>query len=459
MNLPEKYLASMKEMLGDDFESYLNSFDDTRLYGLRVNNLKISTEEFLKISPFKLKPIPWIENGFYYDEEDKPAKHPYYFAGLYYIQEPSAMTPANVLPINKGDVVFDMCAAPGGKSTELAAKLDNTGLLITNDISNSRTKALLKNIEVNGDNKICVLNEDPKNIKDRFSEFFDKILIDAPCSGEGMFRKDNKLIKAWEKTGPSVYAEIQRSVIMSGAEMLKPGGIMLYSTCTFSKLEDEETIKYLLTNRDDFELVDIKPYEGFSHGFEDSSEDAAMNISKTVRIFPHKMEGEGHFVALLKKKGEIDPENNIHFINPGFNNKIPKEVTDFLDSFNFEYDKKYINIRGSYCYLVSKYMQDEKGLRIIRNGLLLGEIKKNRFEPSQALAMALKLSDYPNAINLEIEDERVVKYLKGETLDCDDFTKIKNGWVLIGVSGYPLGWGKFNNGQVKNKYLAGWRWM
>ena len=164
MNLPEKYLNSMKDMLKDDFDDYLESFNDKRLYGLRVNNLKISTEDFLKISPFKLTPIPWIENGFYYEETDKPAKHPYYYAGLYYIQEPSAMTPANVLPIDEGDVVFDMCAAPGGKSTELAAKLNGTGLLITNDISNSRTKALLKNVEVSGIYNLCVLNEDPAKI-------------------------------------------------------------------------------------------------------------------------------------------------------------------------------------------------------------------------------------------------------------------------------------------------------
>ena len=223
MNLPEKYTESMKMMLGDEYDSYIESFNDKRLYGLRVNNLKISTEDFLKICPFKLEPVPWIENGFYYSEDDKPAKHPYYFAGLYYIQEPSAMTPANVLPIDEGDVVFDMCAAPGGKSTELAAKLNKTGLLITNDISNSRAKALLKNVEVFGVPNLCVLNEDPVGIASRFSGFFDKVLIDAPCSGEGMFRKDNKLIKAWEKNGPEFYSQIQRNIILAGADMLKPG--------------------------------------------------------------------------------------------------------------------------------------------------------------------------------------------------------------------------------------------
>ena len=188
MSLPEKYLDTMKQMLGNDFQAYIDSFNDNRLYGLRVNTLKITPEEFLRISPFELKPIPWIENGFYFSENDKPAKHPYYFAGLYYIQEPSAMTPANVLPVEPGDVVFDMCAAPGGKSTELGAKLNQKGLLITNDISNSRAKALLKNVEVSGIPNICVLSEDPQRIAGRFSTFFDKVLIDAPCSGEGMFR-------------------------------------------------------------------------------------------------------------------------------------------------------------------------------------------------------------------------------------------------------------------------------
>ena len=245
INLPQNYLDAMKELLKEDYEDYLASFEEKRLYGLRINTLKISVEDFLKISPFELEPIPWIENGFYFHEEDKPAKHPYYFAGLYYIQEPSAMTPANVLPVEDGDVVFDMCAAPGGKSTELGAKLDRTGLLITNDISNSRAKALLKNVEVFGIPNLCVLSEDPKKIADRFTGFFDKVLIDAPCSGEGMFRKDNKLIKSWEKNGPEFYSKIQRDIVLSGADMLKPGGKMLYSTCTFSKLEDEETIRHM----------------------------------------------------------------------------------------------------------------------------------------------------------------------------------------------------------------------
>jgi NOL1/NOP2/sun family putative RNA methylase len=456
--LPEKYLNTMKDMLGEEFQAYLDSFNDHRLYGLRVNTLKISPEDFLKISPFHLKPIPWIENGFYFSEEDKPAKHPYYFAGLYYIQEPSAMTPANVLPIEEGDVVFDMCAAPGGKSTELGAKLHMTGMLITNDISNSRAKALLKNVEVFGIPNMCLLSEDPMKIAGRFHTFFDKVLIDAPCSGEGMFRKDNKLIKSWEKNGPEFYAAIQKNIILAGADMLKPGGKMLYSTCTFSKLEDEESIAHLLRNRPEMHLIDIKPFNGFTQGFTDCGEYAAMHMEKTVRIFPHKMQGEGHFVALLEKDQEASMQ--YHMPRKASNVKIPKELAEFLEHTTYPIDSKDIFIRDERVYVVSPKMSDESGLRIMRNGLLLGELKKNRFEPSQALAMVLKRTQYDNIMNLSITDERVIRYLKGETIDTSDFSgQVKEGWSLLCVDGYPLGWGKYNGSSLKNKYLSGWRWM
>lgn len=461
MELPIKYLDTMKNMLKEDFDAYLESFNDNRLYGLRVNTLKISVEDFLKISPFKLEPIPWIENGFYFDENDKPSKHPYYFAGLYYIQEPSAMTPANVLPIENGDIVFDMCAAPGGKSTELGAKLNFTGALITNDISNSRAKALLKNVEVFGIPNVLVLSEDPKKLVDNYREYFDKIMIDAPCSGEGMFRKDNKLIKSWEKTGPEVYHEIQKDVLLAGADMLRPGGIMQYSTCTFSKLEDEESIKFLINNRPDMKLIDVKDYEGFSHGFEDDEEAKEMHMSKAVRIFPHKMRGEGHFVVLLQKDGNAkESRTNQSFTFKNSNTKLPAELKEFIDSIDYEININDIVIKEERVFVVPKNFGDIKGLRALRTGLLLGELKKNRFEPSQALAMVLKKEQAPSYVNLSVEDENVIRYLKGETIDID-IEKCKpkkdKGWQLICVDGYPLGWGKLSNQTVKNKYLAGWR--
>lgn len=458
MSLPESYLTTMKEMLGADYEAYLESFNDSRLYGLRVNTLKITPEEFLKIAPFELKPIPWIENGFYFSEKDKPAKHPYYFAGLYYIQEPSAMTPANVLPVEPGDTVFDMCAAPGGKSTELGAKLCHTGFLVTNDISNSRAKALLKNIEVCGIPNVCVMSEDPKKIAGRFTGFFDKVLIDAPCSGEGMFRKDSKLIKSWEKTGPEFYAKIQREIILLGADMLKPGGKMLYSTCTFSMTEDEDIIRHLLKNRPELHLTDIRPYEGFCAGFTADEEAASLHLEKCVRIFPHKMAGEGHFLALLEK--EPDAEERYYAPHSPSTGKLPKELLDFLSGVSYPIDLNDISIRDYRVYVMPKEMPDEKGLRIMRGGLLLGELKKNRFEPSQALAMALKNSEYRYTINLPVSDERVVRYLKGETIDIPEFAgRTENGWNLFCVDGFPLGWGKYDGCALKNKYLAGWRWM
>ena len=455
MELPQKYLDSMKELLGDEFQTYLDSFSQKRLYGLRVNNLKISTEDFLKISPFKLKKIPWIDNGFYYEEEDKPAKHPYYFAGLYYLQEPSAMTPASILPIEHGDKVLDVCAAPGGKSTELGARLGGTGLLVSNDISASRAKALLKNIEVSGIGNVVITCEEPGKLISSFESFFDKILIDAPCSGEGMFRKDNKLIKSWQMNGPEYFAAIQKSILSQAAQMLKPGGYMLYSTCTFSKLEDEDNIHLFLESHPDFSLVDIfdsgipsiHPYEGFSKG---------IGLPQCVRIFPHKMQGEGHFVALLKKDGEAIQDSPVH----GRPNKLPDELTAFLDELNFEIPSSDIIIQKDNVYYLPPLAGKLKGLRAMRTGTLLGELKKNRFEPSQAFAMTLKDGQYSSQINLKLSDDAVIRYLKGETIEVDESCVTGNSSIkLIMVDGYPLGWGKYNNGQVKNKYLPGWRWM
>jgi len=459
MDLPRQFIENMRSLLGDSsLQEYLDSFHENRLYGLRINTLKISVEEFLKISPFKLTPIPWIENGFYYQEEDKPAKHPYYFAGLYYIQEPSAMTPANVLSVDSGDKVLDLCAAPGGKSTELGAKLRNTGLLMANDISNSRAKALLKNIEIFGIDNVCVLNEDPKRLAPKFNSFFDKILIDAPCSGEGMFRKDHKLIKSWEKSGPEVYAKIQRDIILCGADMLREGGKLLYSTCTFSKMEDEETVRFLLKQRPDMHLVHIEKSEGFCSGIAYDDELKAMHIERCLRLFPHRIKGEGHFIALFEKEKKGIPTCPVQ--QKGLSKKLPKELEDFFVHAAFPLNPSAIEIRESYVYQHSPLMASIQGFRVMRNGLLLGELKKNRFEPSQALAMAMKSAQYDNVISLPAEDVRIIKYLKGETIDLPEFQKMNDkGWALMCVDGYPLGWGKYDGFSLKNKYLAGWRWL
>jgi NOL1/NOP2/sun family putative RNA methylase len=448
MQLPEKYISNMKDLLGNEFEEYIASFNEPRLYGLRVNTAKISVEDFLKISPFELTPIPWISNGFYYSEEDKPAKHPYYFAGLYYLQEPSAMTPAYVLPVNPEDKVLDLCAAPGGKSTELGAKLKGTGLLVSNDISASRAKALLKNIEVFGIGNVVVTCEYPEKLKERFTGFFDKILVDAPCSGEGMFRKDNKLIKSWESQGPDFFAPIQKGILKAAADMLKEGGYLLYSTCTFSKEEDEDNIFEFLNEHEDFELEHIYEYEGFVR---------AYGMEEAIRLFPHHLKGEGHFVALLKKKGNLAENVRYTFSD---NKKVPDDIKEFLKEYDVKIDTDRMEISGEKVYILPRQTDNLKGIRILRSGLLLGELKKNRFEPSQAFAMTMDPERYSTVVNLKADDVNVVKYLKGETIDVEDTAirgKAKN--VLVCVDGYVLGWGRLNGTTIKNKYLPGWRWM
>lgn len=457
MNLPVAFEEKMKKLLGEEFPDYIKCYEEPRFYGLRVNTKKITVEKFREICPFDIRPIPWIENGFYYDgEKVQPAKHPYYFAGLYYLQEPSAMTPANRIPIEPGDKVLDVCAAPGGKATELGAKLRGEGVLIANDISNSRAKGLLKNIEVFGIGNVLVLSEEPGKIEDYFQGYFDKILIDAPCSGEGMFRKDKKMVKAWEEHGPEFFAKIQRGIVTQAARMLKPGGMILYSTCTFDPLENEGTIEYLLKEYPEFVIKDILPYEGFAQGIPEVTESKSEDFRKTVRIWPHKMHGEGHFLALLQKGEPVEEEQKK--IKSKRAKKMPEELETFLRDVTWKIDANRLEIHTERVYYMPENLPDVKGIRFLRTGLYLGDVKKNRFEPSQAFAMCLKKEEYRHTISLPVEDERVAKYLKGETIEVDDLVSPKEkGWQLICVEEYPLGWGKLAGGTLKNKYLPGWR--
>ena len=463
MNLPSAFEEKMKYLLGAEYSDYLDCFDEPRHYGLRINTAKISVEDFLKISPWPLKKIPWIHNGFYYDGENcQPAKHPYYFAGLYYLQEPSAMTPADRLLIEPGDKVLDVCAAPGGKATELGARLNGTGVLAANDLSNSRAKGLLKNIELMGIGNVLVLSEEPGKLIPYFTEYFDKILIDAPCSGEGMFRKDRKMIRAWEEHGPDYFARIQKSIITQAAQMLKPGGMILYSTCTFSPEENEQTIEYLLEQYPDFDVCEIEGYEGFACGMPEVTASKDKRLSRTVRIFPHRMKGEGHFLALLQKHAAADSDTLTasDVKSTTGRKKLPEDLTDFLADIRREFDPGRFDIRADKVYYMPEGLPALNGIRFLRTGLFLGELKKKRFEPSQAFAMNLKKEEYPRIIDLPVSDERVIKYLKGETLDVEDLVSPKEkGWYLVCVDGYPLGFGKLAGQVLKNKYLPGWRWQ
>lgn len=455
MELPVSFVENMKKILGPELPEYLASYEKPRFTGLRVNTSKISVEEFERINPFQtLKKIPWIPNGYYYTEEDAPTRHPYYYAGLYYIQEPSAMTPATVLPVEKGERVLDLCAAPGGKATELAAKLDHTGLLVANDASASRTKALLKNLEVFGMPNILITSEMGDRLDRYFHGYFDKILIDAPCSGEGMFRKQSHMIPAWEKQGPEVFSRMQREILNQAAELLKPGGMMLYSTCTFSELENEGSVNCFLEGHPDFHLADIPRQEGFCPGKPELVE-STFPLEKCVRLFPHKIDGEGHFLALFTRDGERKKNGPERGRKPV---RLPEELSAFLEDVKMPPELSGIRILDTKVFWMPEGIPVCPGLRFLRSGLYMGELLKKRFEPSQAFAMVLKKEEYASVIDLPATDDRVFRYLKGETIEIEDGESGRDqGWQLVCTDGYPLGWGKLIRGTLRNKYFSGWR--
>lgn len=471
--LPALFEKRMKELLGSEYDEFLAGYDRDHVAGLRLNRLKIDREEWDKISPFSLTPIPWIDNGYYYTPSKdglSPTKHPYYYAGLYYIQEPSAMTPANLLPVEPGDRVLDMCAAPGGKSTELAAKLQGKGVLISNDISNTRAKALLKNLGVFGVKNSVIMSEDPKNLTGIFENYFDKILIDAPCSGEGMFRKDPAIMKNWEQYGVDYYNKIQKEIILYAAKMLRPGGMLLYSTCTFSPEENEGTIAWLLSHFPEFTIEPISNrYEGFREGrpewipgwseLPEHVKEKADSFRHLVRIWPHCMSGEGHFCALLRKG---DSNDFYHTSKTGSikHVKLEQSEEEFLHQIGFtDNEMNRVELHGDKLFLIPESLPALNKLRLLRNGLYLGDRKKNRFEPSQPLAMSLKKEQAPDYVDLSIDDPAVIKYLKCETIELAQSPGPAKGMTLVGTEGYPLGWGKRNEAVIKNKYFSGWRMM
>ena len=367
------------------------------------------------------------------------------------------MTPAMLLPVKPGDRVLDLCGAPGGKSTELGVKLAGKGVLISNDISNSRAKALLKNLELWGISNICVTSETPDKLADVFGPWFDKILIDAPCSGEGMFRKDDDMVKSYEERGPEYYSEIQKEITDQAVRMLAPGGLLLYSTCTFSRCEDEEIICHILENHQEMELIRLPLFEGASGG---------IGLDGCIRLFPHKIKGEGHFISLLRKNGggaERTAAGSRERSRTEPQGKkapaLPTELTDFLALMNREFEDSRIMIKNDSVYYLPENFVPAKELRYLRTGLLLGELKNKRFEPGQVLAMTLHAEEFRQTISWKKEDDRVIRYLKGETISLTPEEGPVKGWCLVCVDGYPLGFAKGTGMALKNKYYPGWRWQ
>lgn len=459
MNLPIEFEKKMKAFLGDEWDDFLYSYDNNRFQALRFNTLKVQSPEermrilkILKISSDKK--VSWANEAYYFDENVRPGKHPYHEMGLYYIQEPSAMSAAALLAPKPGMRVLDLCAAPGGKSTQLATYLGDSGLLVSNEINTQRSRILSQNIERMGIKNAIVTNEDSFVLASHFPGFFNAIQVDAPCSGEGMFRKLPEAIEQWSMENVAICAARQKEILDNAAVMLKPGGVIVYSTCTFSKEENEDVIEYFLERHPDFTLEEME------------------------RFWPHKVDGEGHFVAKLVRRGSVDTDlkadrktkknknskNRKNETKPALTKENMKLLSEFLDETISEDMAAWIkNSRlvmfGEQLYRLPDMEVDIKGLKVQRAGLHIGEFKKQRFEPSHSLALALKLNDAKNVVKLTCDNPQTIGFFNGQSVMLSDeqTAECKKGWALVCVDGYPAGWGKVNGAQVKNHYPKGLR--
>ena len=464
IQFPEKFQERMQQMLGDEeYAEFLKSYDLPFHNGLRINTWKTKPQELLQRMGVDLKQVPWNETGFYLENKKQFSKHPYYQGGLYYIQEASAMLPAKLVNAQPGEKILDMCAAPGGKSTAIGAALKGEGLLISNDISKSRAKALLRNLEGFGIINSIVVSEYPEKLSRYFPEFFDKVLIDAPCSGEGMFHKEPSMTESWLRMGPEEYHKLQMEILTYGAKMVRPGGKLIYSTCTFSPEEDEGSIAWFLQEHPDFHLVEVDDDEDLcgchciDHGHPEWA-DGNPELTKTRRLWPHHLEGEGHFAAVLCRDADSEPMGGK--VTVASVPKLPAEMESFFqfldtEGIHYPFDKKRLLVQNGYVQYIPEGMPELKGLHIMRSGWFLGELKKKRFEPSGAFARGLTPDICDKVIAYPGDSEEVVRYLKCETLQVDP--NLKNGWYLICVDGISLGWGKLAGGIMKNHYPKGLR--
>lgn len=454
--LPQEFLDRMRQMLGEEYSAFVESYEKEKYQALRVNALKADCKRLKEEAVFSLEPVPWEPNGFYYGKEDAPGKHPYHEAGVYYIQEPSAMAPAAYLEAKPGERVLDLCAAPGGKTTQIASYMNGQGILISNEIHPARAKILSENVERMGIGNAMVTNESPQKLADTFSEYFDRIMVDAPCSGEGMFRKNEIACEEWSLENVKICAERQDEILDCAASMLKPGGRIVYSTCTFAPAENEGSISRFLERHSDFSIVDAERFKGMEGGVADWVDNPACGIEKTIRLWPNKLHGEGHYVAVLQKDGTCDASYEGYCKNglqKGISEKECKEYLAFCEDFLKIKLEGTLLKYGDQLYLAPKGMPSTNQLKVLRPGLHLGTMKKNRFEPSHALALSLKLQDAKYVADFPADGAEIRAYLNGQTLNYEG----EKGWYLITVDGYSIGWGKLAGGVMKNHYPKGLR--
>lgn len=490
MNLPIDFETRMKATLQDEWDDFLECYANHKFQALRVNALKVHTDAHQDVlaaaNIMAPEAVPWAANGYYYVESDevRPGKHPYHEMGLYYIQEPSAMSAAGLLDVQAGDKVLDLCAAPGGKSTQLAALLGRAGTLVSNEIVPGRAKVLSQNIERMGIGNCMVTNAAPDQLSAHFPMFFDRILVDAPCSGEGMFRKNPEAMNEWSLAQVKVCADRQADILEEAAVMLKPGGRMVYSTCTFAPEEDELCMANFIKAHPEFSIVQVD-----APWFSKCEPADVAGIDETYRLWPHKLHGEGHYVAVLEKRGVSDvgemAGTTAKYMSPKemkkagkksgntkSNTLLSKAQQEDLDAFldtTLTADAA-IKLRtrmgqaimfGEQLYLLPDGLTAAKGLKIERPGLHLGTFKKDRFEPSHALALYLTRDEIKQSFNFALQDVRAVKYFNGESifLTEDELAEanLKKGFCVVCIDGYAAGFGKLAGAQIKNHYPKGLR--
>ena len=427
--LPEAFLARIKQQLGEEYEAFLASLERPRAVGLRFNPLKGEAPEL----PFVGENVPWEPRGYYYDPTARPGLHPFHEAGVYYLQEASAMAPVALLDPQPGEKVCDLCAAPGGKTTQIAGRMMGRGFLLGNEYSPKRAKILSQNIERMGVSNALITNETVQNLAKRFPGFFDRVLIDAPCSGEGMFRKEEAAVTDWSQETVEMCARRQAEILHFGSQMVRPGGRLVYSTCTFAPEEDEMAVAEFLESHPDFEpeIIDTPwfvPGENGSH-----------------RMWPHKLLGEGHFAAVLRRCDGGDGEVSLYK-----GDRLPKEWTAFAKEMDIHLPEGKCVQFGQSLFWAPEEMPDIARMKVLRPGLELGTVKKDRFEPAHALA--LWLNSCARVHDLEPDSPDMKAYLHGDVIPSG-----VRGWCLVRCGGYAIGWGKGDGAMLKNHYPKGLR--
>jgi NOL1/NOP2/sun family putative RNA methylase len=462
IELPPAYLENMQRLLGEAYASFYACYSAPPVNGLRVNTLKLTIDQFKHISPFELQSLPFCREGFYVSEQAKAGRHLYHAAGLYYLQEPSAMAVAELLDPLPGEDVLDLAAAPGGKATHIAARMANQGLLVANDLHPKRVRDLAQNLERCGVRNCCIINETPQRLLEKLEGFFDKVLLDAPCSGEGMFRKSENARQDWSPETVRSCAVRQAGILPLAARLVKPGGRLVYSTCTFNPQENEHVIAKFLHENSGFTLQEVNISECFSPGRPEWIEDQASfpELRRAVRIWPHLAQGEGHFIAVMQRKalGKQISRKPISGGKPsakslGYFSRFVEETIDF--PFNSDSFLEW----GTYLYQAPKNLPDLRGLKVIQPGWWLGVLKKGRFEPAHALALGLAKENVWRSIDFDSQAVQLGLYLRGAPLSIKgiDLKVQGDGWCLVLVDGYPLGWGKISGELLKNEYPKGLR--